>query len=99
MAGTGATVGGGGRSRTSARTAPTAAQPAPTRNANGVALTPAGRQARERAERAQESIEDEVLAALGPKDRATLRRLLCRALEAPSANDEDVAVRVRDDAG
>lgn len=59
-----------------------------------VALTTAGRQALERAERAQESIEDEVLAALGPDDRATLQRLLSRALEAPSANDEDVAMGV-----
>lgn len=63
-----------------------------------VAITPAGRQALERAERAQESIEDEVLAALGPDDRATLRRLLSRALEAPSADDQDVAVRVGHDA-
>jgi DNA-binding MarR family transcriptional regulator len=50
-----------------------------------VAITPAGRRALERAERAQESIEDEVLAALGPEDRATLRRLLSRALEAQPA--------------
>jgi DNA-binding MarR family transcriptional regulator len=64
-----------------------------------VALTPAGRQALERAERAQESIEDEVLAALGPDDRATLRRLLSRALETPSADDADVAVRVGHDTG
>jgi DNA-binding MarR family transcriptional regulator len=48
-----------------------------------VALTPAGRQALERAERAQESIEDEVLAALDPEERAALRTLLSRALEAP----------------
>ena len=40
------------------------------------ALTAAGRQALERAERAQESIEDEVLAALGQDDRALLRDLL-----------------------
>ena len=50
-----------------------------------VALTPAGRQALERAERAQESIEDEVLAALDPGERAALRTLLSRALEAPVA--------------
>ncbi len=62
-----------------------------------VALTPAGRAALERAERAQESIEDEVLAALGPDDRALLRDLLRRALEARSAHDEDVAVRVGHD--
>jgi DNA-binding MarR family transcriptional regulator len=49
-----------------------------------VALTAAGRQALEHAERAQESIEDDVLAALGPVDRAALRDLLSRALEAPA---------------
>lgn len=47
-----------------------------------VALTTAGRQALERAERAQESIEDEVLAALDADERAALRALLSRALEA-----------------
>jgi DNA-binding MarR family transcriptional regulator len=67
-----------------------------------LAITPAGRQALERAEHAQETIEDEVLAALGPDERATLRSLLSRALEAPSeplADDQHVAVRVGDDAG
>jgi DNA-binding MarR family transcriptional regulator len=49
-----------------------------------VALTPAGRQALERAERAQESIEDEVLAALDADERAALRTLLSRALESPA---------------
>jgi DNA-binding MarR family transcriptional regulator len=65
-----------------------------------VAITPAGRGALERAEHAQESIEDDVLAALGPEDRAALRDLLRRALEAPSgpsADDEHVAVGVGDD--
>jgi DNA-binding MarR family transcriptional regulator len=65
-----------------------------------VAITPAGEQALERAEHAQESIEDDVLAALGPEDRVALRDLLSRALEAPSqalADDEHVAVRVGDD--
>ena len=50
-----------------------------------VALTPAGRQALERAERAQESIEDDVLASLGPGERVTLKALLARALETPAA--------------
>jgi len=65
-----------------------------------VAITPAGKHALERAEHAQESIEDDVLAALGPEDRVALRDLLSRALEAPSqalADDEHVAVRVGDD--
>ena len=45
-----------------------------------VELTAAGRRALLRAERAQESIEDEVLRALDPQERATLWRLLTRAL-------------------
>jgi DNA-binding MarR family transcriptional regulator len=52
-----------------------------------VALTPAGRQALERAERAQESIEDEVLANLGAEERAMFKALLGRALEAPAVVD------------
>jgi DNA-binding MarR family transcriptional regulator len=46
-----------------------------------VHITAAGRRALERAERAQESVEDEVLAALSPTERATLRELLARALD------------------
>jgi len=46
-----------------------------------VALTPAGRLALERADRALESVEDDVLAALSPAERATLRGLLSRALD------------------
>jgi DNA-binding MarR family transcriptional regulator len=46
-----------------------------------VHMTPAGRRALERAERAQEGVEDEVLAALSPAERATLRELLARALD------------------
>ena len=46
----------------------------------------AGREALERAERAQESIEDEVLANLGPEERLALKALLSRALAAPSAD-------------
>jgi DNA-binding MarR family transcriptional regulator len=49
-----------------------------------VALTPAGRRALEKAELAQASIEDEVLASLGPDERDQLRRLLGKALEAPA---------------
>ncbi len=45
-----------------------------------VELTAAGRRALLRAERAQESIEDEVLGALDAQERATLWRLLTRAL-------------------
>jgi DNA-binding MarR family transcriptional regulator len=45
-----------------------------------VELTPAGRRAMESAEHAQEEIEDEVLQALDPEERATLWRLLTRAL-------------------
>jgi DNA-binding MarR family transcriptional regulator len=45
-----------------------------------VELTDAGRLALSGAERAQEQIEDEVLQALDPRERATLWRLLTRAL-------------------
>jgi DNA-binding MarR family transcriptional regulator len=45
-----------------------------------VEITPAGRTAVERAEKAQEAIEDVVLAALSPEERAKLRELLSRAL-------------------
>jgi DNA-binding MarR family transcriptional regulator len=46
-----------------------------------VELTDDGRSALERAERAQESIGDELLAALSEEERATLRLLLSRAFE------------------
>jgi DNA-binding MarR family transcriptional regulator len=49
-----------------------------------VALTAEGRRALEKAEAAQASIEDEVLGSLGPAERAQLRELLARALEAPA---------------
>ena len=45
-----------------------------------VELTAGGRRALANAERAQEAIEDEVLGALDPQERATLWRLLTRAL-------------------
>jgi DNA-binding MarR family transcriptional regulator len=45
-----------------------------------VELTEAGRRALAEAERAQEGIEDEVLQALDPSERATLWQLLTRAL-------------------
>jgi DNA-binding MarR family transcriptional regulator len=46
-----------------------------------VELTPAGRKALDRAEVKIETIEDEVLGALTPDERVTLRTLLIRALE------------------
>ena len=46
-----------------------------------VELTPAGRLAVEQADRALESVEDEVLGALSADERATLHGLLLRALE------------------
>ena len=46
-----------------------------------VVLTPSGRLAFERAERALESLEDEVLGALSREERETLHRLLLRAAE------------------
>jgi MarR family transcriptional regulator, temperature-dependent positive regulator of motility len=46
-----------------------------------VALTPSGQRSLTRAERAQEQIEDEVLRGLDAEERATLWRLLTRALQ------------------
>lgn len=46
-----------------------------------VRITEEGRAALERGERAQESVEEDVLAALTPAERTTLRDLLRRALE------------------
>ncbi|HEX3796272.1 MAG TPA: MarR family winged helix-turn-helix transcriptional regulator [Acidimicrobiales bacterium] len=46
-----------------------------------VELTTMGRRALERAERAQESVEDDVLGALSQEERSQLRNLLDRALE------------------
>jgi DNA-binding MarR family transcriptional regulator len=45
-----------------------------------VTITAAGRRAVERGEKGLGSVEDDVLAALGPDERATLRSLLERAL-------------------
>jgi len=46
-----------------------------------VELTTAGRHARERADRAREGLEDEVLSGISPEERKTLRRLLERILD------------------
>ncbi len=56
------------------------------RRRHRVELTAAGRRALTRAERAQETIEDEVLGALDSEERATLWRLLTRALYGSEAN-------------
>ena len=53
-----------------------------------VELTAAGRSALARAERAQEALEEEILAGLCPQERATLRELLARAL---AVSDESMA--------
>ena len=55
-----------------------------------VQLTSAGRAALARTERAQGAIEDEVLGALQPDERATLKQLLARALRSvePVEGDE-----------
>ncbi len=50
-----------------------------------VDLTEEGSAALERGERAQESLEDEILAGLSDEERMTLRLLLSRALEQPQA--------------
>jgi DNA-binding MarR family transcriptional regulator len=46
-----------------------------------VEVTDGGRHAIERAEEGMESVEDEILAALSEQERATLRKLLNKALE------------------
>jgi DNA-binding MarR family transcriptional regulator len=51
------------------------------RRRHRVELTESGRRALIEAERAQETIEDDVLRALDPDERATLWRLLTRALQ------------------
>jgi DNA-binding MarR family transcriptional regulator len=50
------------------------------RRRHRVYITETGRAVLERAARAQQAIEDELLQALDAKERATLRRLLLRAL-------------------
>jgi DNA-binding MarR family transcriptional regulator len=54
-----------------------------------VELTTKGARALAGAERAQEGIEDEVLQALDGAERATLRRLLTRALRGAEADEEE----------
>jgi DNA-binding MarR family transcriptional regulator len=54
-----------------------------------VELTTEGRVALERAELAQGSVEDEILAALSAEERSALQRLLSRALEGQRSDDED----------
>jgi DNA-binding MarR family transcriptional regulator len=46
-----------------------------------VEVTPAGLRAIERADKARESIEDEVLAPLSPEERLTMRNLIERVLD------------------
>jgi MarR family transcriptional regulator, temperature-dependent positive regulator of motility len=61
-----------------------------------VELTAPGRRAVDRAETAQESIEDDVLQALDAEERATLWRLLARALRGaePDVAQEQRAANV-----
>jgi DNA-binding MarR family transcriptional regulator len=53
-----------------------------------VQLTPVGCKALTRSERAQATIEDQVLGALEPEERRTLRHLLARALRSVEPIDE-----------
>jgi DNA-binding MarR family transcriptional regulator len=59
------------------------------RRRHRVEITPEGRRAVESAERAQSSIEDEILQALDEGERATLRSLLARALEGAEPDRTD----------
>src|SRR5918911_4479680 len=58
-----------------------------------VVLTPKGQQALERADRALESVEDEVLGALSYEERATLHRLLLRAVEGETRHAAEPVAR------
>ena len=65
------------------------------RRRHRVDLTNAGRSALISAERAQETIEDDVLQALDASERATLWRLLTRALQgAEPVGDEDYSATI-----
>jgi DNA-binding MarR family transcriptional regulator len=46
-----------------------------------VEITPAGRKAVERAEKAREGLEDDILSEFTPEERAELKRLLSRVLD------------------
>ena len=61
-----------------------------------VQLTPAGASALSLAERAQEAIEDDVLQALDGEERATLWKLLTRALRGVEPADGDCAENAAD---
>jgi DNA-binding MarR family transcriptional regulator len=54
-----------------------------------VKLTAMGRKALARSERAQAAIEDQVLGALEPEERRTLRHLLARALRSVEPIEDD----------
>jgi DNA-binding MarR family transcriptional regulator len=60
-----------------------------------VELTAQGRRALTSAERAQESIEDEVLQGLQPDERAVLHELLLRALREAEPAETDAAVALQ----
>jgi DNA-binding MarR family transcriptional regulator len=49
-------------------------------------MTDEGRQALHRAEAAQQTLEDEILVALDPQERATLAHLLRKAIDGQGAN-------------
>ena len=63
------------------------------RRRHRVHITPQGREALERAGHAMEEVEDQVLRALDPAERAALRKLLARALHEveETADDADAA--------
>ncbi len=61
-----------------------------------VEITGAGRRALERAERGMESVEDEVLAGLSPRERRQLRELLRRALAGSGQGAPEPPVPERD---
>jgi DNA-binding MarR family transcriptional regulator len=62
------------------------------RRRHHVDITPAGRQALVKAERALESVEEQVLAGLTPDERETLHDLLLRAAEGPAVGSAPAAI-------
>lgn len=61
------------------------------RRRHRVYITESGRQALERAARVQEAIEDDVLRALDAEERATLWKLLARAVHGAEPATEDAS--------
>jgi DNA-binding MarR family transcriptional regulator len=69
------------------------------RRRHRVYITDTGRAALQRAANAQTEIEDEVLQALGPDERAALRQLLTRALRGAEASADGAGAPILSSTG